>query len=112
MLSGAAMVTRALIISIALTTNFYLVVLIHLAADVASAAMMILSSIMCSIAIIGELFLGFMQGGVGILPGNECVIIGLSKALDTTNIWFRAGLMPFILLLLLFILFPRSIGQS
>ncbi|WP_246067852.1 hypothetical protein [Bartonella saheliensis] len=50
--------------------------------------------------------------GVGILPGNECVIIGLSKALDTTNIWFRAGLMPFILLLLLFILFPRSIGQS
>ncbi len=62
MLSGAAMVTRALIISIALTTNFYLVVLIHLAADVASAAMMILGSIMCGIAIIGELFLGFMQG--------------------------------------------------
>ncbi|WP_281280255.1 YbfB/YjiJ family MFS transporter [Bartonella massiliensis] len=40
--------------------------------------------------IIASLYAGV---GVGLLLGNEYVIMGLSKALDADNIWFGVGLM-------------------
>ncbi|WP_244548677.1 YbfB/YjiJ family MFS transporter [Bartonella elizabethae] len=111
MLSGAAIVTSALIISMALTASFYLVFLIRFIAGVASAAMMVFGSIMVmqhshNGRVVASLYAGV---GVGILLGNEYVIIGLNKALDATNIWLGAGLISVVLLLLLFILFPRRI---
>ncbi len=40
--------------------------------------------------IIASLYAGV---GVGLLLGNEYVIISLNRALDATNIWFGIGLM-------------------
>ncbi len=57
--------------------------------------MMVLGSIMVmqhshNRRIIASLYAGV---GVGILLGNEYVIISLNRALDATNIWFEVGLM-------------------
>ncbi|WP_244427319.1 hypothetical protein [Bartonella rattimassiliensis] len=62
-LFGATIVTSALMISMALTTSFYLVVLIYFAAGIMNALMMVLILLWsCSIIIItGGLLLRFMQ---------------------------------------------------
>ncbi len=57
--------------------------------------MMVLGSIMVmqyshNRRIIASLYAGV---GVGILLGNEYVIISLNRTLDATNIWFEVGLM-------------------
>ncbi|UNE55383.1 YbfB/YjiJ family MFS transporter [Bartonella machadoae] len=114
MLSGAAIGTSALIFSMAFTINFYLVLFIRFAAGIASAAMMIFSSITVmqrshKVWVIASLYAGV---GVGILLGNESVIIGLSQSLNAKNIWFGAGLISVVLLLLLFVLFPRRVEAS
>ncbi|WP_375614769.1 MULTISPECIES: YbfB/YjiJ family MFS transporter [unclassified Bartonella] len=114
MLFGAAIVTSALIFAMALTPNFYLVFFIRFAAGIASAAMMIFGSMTVmqhshKVWVIASLYAGV---GVGILLGNEYVIIGLSKSLNAQSIWFGAGLISVILLLVLFILFPRRVDAS
>ncbi|WP_273788118.1 YbfB/YjiJ family MFS transporter [Bartonella grahamii] len=72
-----------------------MVLLIRFASGVASVAMMVLGSIMVmqhshNRRIIASLYAGV---GVGILLGNEYVIISLNRTLDATNIWFEVGLM-------------------
>ncbi|SSZ40687.1 Uncharacterised protein [Bartonella grahamii] len=57
--------------------------------------MMVLGSIMVmqhshNRRIIASFYAGV---GVGILLGNEYVIISLNRTLDATNIWFEVGLM-------------------
>ncbi|WP_208439252.1 YbfB/YjiJ family MFS transporter [Bartonella tribocorum] len=113
-LFGGAIVTSVLIFAVTLTTNFYLVILIRFAAGIASAAMMIFGSIMVmqhshTLRVIASLYAGV---GVGILLGNEYVLIGLSRSMGAKNIWFGAGLISIILLFLLFILFPRRVDAS
>ncbi|WP_375639277.1 YbfB/YjiJ family MFS transporter [Bartonella sp. MF74HXZ] len=72
-----------------------MVLLIRFVSGVASVAMMVLGSIMVmqhshNRRIIASLYAGV---GVGILLGNEYVIISLNRTLDATNIWFEVGLM-------------------
>ncbi|MCL2898714.1 MFS transporter [Brenneria tiliae] len=114
MLYGAAIATSVLIVAMALTTHFPLVMMIRFAAGVASSAMMIFGSITVmqythNVRVIASLYAGV---GVGILLGNEYVIIGLSRALDATGLWWGASLLSVVLLLLLFILSPHRINES
>lgn len=109
MLYGAAIVTNVLIFAMAFTSHFFLVMLIRFAAGISSAAMMIFSSITImrhtfNIRVIASLYAGV---GIGILLGNEYVVIGLRHGLNASALWYGSSLLSFIFLLLLFVLTPH-----
>ncbi|MCD8455692.1 MFS transporter [Xylella taiwanensis] len=110
MLYGAAIVTNVLIFTMAFTNDFFLVMVIRFAAGVASAAMMIFGSITVmrhtlNVWVLASLYAGV---GIGILLGNEYVVIGLRHGLNASGLWCGASFLSLILLLLLMLLTPRG----
>lgn len=109
MLYGAAIVTNVLIFAMAFTSHFFLVMLIRFTAGISSAAMMIFGSITVmrhtfNVRVIASLYAGV---GIGILLGNEYVVIGLRHGLNASGLWYGASLLSFIFLLLLFVMTPH-----
>ncbi|MDD0946121.1 YbfB/YjiJ family MFS transporter, partial [Xylella fastidiosa] len=93
----------------ACTSHFFLVMLIRFTAGISSAAMMIFGSIAVmrhtfNVRVIASLYAGV---GIGILLGNEYVVIGLRHGLNASALWYGASLLSFIFLLLLFVLTPH-----
>lgn len=72
--------------------------LIRFTAGISSAAMMIFGSIAVmrhtfNVRVIASLYAGV---GIGILLGNEYVVIGLRHGLNASALWYGASLLSFI----------------
>ncbi|WP_350238266.1 MFS transporter [Pectobacterium colocasium] len=112
LLFSAAVATGVLLFAMPLTTHTMLVMLIRFLAGIASAAMMIFGSLTIlhhtqhhsrQARVIASLYAGV---GVGIVLGNEYIIIGRHYALTAELLWWGAALLSALLLLALFILSP------
>ncbi|QHP55516.1 MFS transporter [Pectobacterium carotovorum subsp. carotovorum] len=106
----AAATTGALLFTMALTTDTTLVMIVRFLAGVASAAMMIFGSLTIlhhtrHVRVIASLYAGV---GVGIVLGNEYIIIGRQYALTAEPLWWGAALIAALLLLALLILSPHK----
>ncbi|HBH66138.1 MAG TPA: MFS transporter [Erwinia persicina] len=93
-------------------TQISLALAVRFLAGVASAALMIFGSVTVlhhtnNHRVTASLFSGV---GVGILLGNECVNVGISHHLTSYDLWFGAGLVGLVLLILLVILSPKAIA--
>ncbi|MEQ9871438.1 MFS transporter [Pectobacterium odoriferum] len=106
----AAAVTGILLFAMALTTHTTLVMIIRFIAGIASAAMMIFGSLTIlhhtrHVRVIASLYAGV---GVGIVLGNEYIIIGRQYALTAEPLWWGAALIAALLLIALLILAPHK----
>ncbi|MCA6939676.1 MFS transporter [Pectobacterium polaris] len=110
LLFAAAAATGVLLFAMALTTNTALVMIVRFLAGIASAAMMIFGSLTIlhhtrHSRVIASLYAGV---GVGIVLGNEYIIIGRHYALTVEPLWWGAALIAVLLLLALLILSPHK----
>ncbi|MEQ9915806.1 MFS transporter [Pectobacterium aroidearum] len=108
LLFSAAAATGVLLFAMALTTSTTLVMVIRFLAGIASAAMMIFGSLTIlhhtrQARVIASLYAGV---GVGIVLGNEYIIIGRHYALTAELLWWGAALLSTLLLFALLILSP------
>ncbi|MDX6916311.1 MFS transporter [Pectobacterium carotovorum] len=112
LLFSAAAATAVLLFAMALTTSTTLAMLIRFLAGIASAAMMIFGSLTIlhhtqhhsrQTHVIASLYAGV---GVGIVLGNEYIIIGRHYALTAELLWWGAALLSALLLFALLILSP------
>ncbi|MEQ9864408.1 MFS transporter [Pectobacterium aroidearum] len=108
LLLSAAAATGVLLLAMAMTTSTTLVMVIRFLAGIASAAMMIFGSLAVlhhtrQARVIASLYAGV---GVGIVLGNEYIIIGRHYALTAELLWWGAALLSALLLLALLILSP------
>ncbi|BES83665.1 MFS transporter [Pectobacterium araliae] len=106
----AAAATGVLLFAMALTTHTTLVMIIRFIAGIASAAVMIFGSLTIlhhtrHVRVIASLYAGV---GVGIVLGNEYIIIGQHYALTAELLWWGAALIAVLLLLVLLILSPHK----
>lgn len=109
LLFAAAAATGILLFAMALTTNTALVMIVRFLAGIASAAMMIFGSLTIlhhtkHSRVIASLYSGV---GVGIVLGNEYIIIGRHYTLTAEPLWWGAALIAVLLLLALLILSPH-----
>ncbi|UFK40250.1 MFS transporter [Pectobacterium parvum] len=109
LLFAAAAATGILLFAMALTTNTALVMIVRFLAGIASAAMMIFGSLTIlhhtkHSRVIASLYAGV---GVGIVLGNEYIIIGRHYTLTAEPLWWGAALIAVLLLLALLILSPH-----
>ncbi|AYH49032.1 MFS transporter [Dickeya fangzhongdai] len=114
MLFIGAAATGVLIFAMAPDLPVMLAVVIRFLAGIASAAAMIFGSMLVlqhthDSRVIASLYAGV---GVGILLGNEYVIIGLKQGLTASGLWWGAGLLSVALLLLLWLLYPRQADSA
>ncbi|KFX20454.1 MFS transporter [Pectobacterium betavasculorum] len=114
LLFAAAAATSVLLFAMTLTTSTMLVMLIRFIAGIASAALMIFGSLIVlhhtrHSGIIASLYAGV---GVGIVLGNEYIIIGQYYALSAEQLWWGAALVSALLLLTLLILSPHKTTVS
>ncbi len=108
LLFSAAAATVVLLLAMAMTTSTTLVMVIRFLAGIASAAMMIFGSLAIlhhtrQARVIASLYAGV---GVGIVLGNEYIIIGRHYALTAELLWWGTALLSASLLLVLLILSP------
>ncbi|MEQ9890272.1 MFS transporter [Pectobacterium aroidearum] len=108
LLFSAAAATGVLLLAMAMTTSTTLVMVIRFLAGIASAAMMIFGSLTIlhhtrQARVIASLYAGV---GVGIVLGNEYIIIGRHYALTAELLWWGAALLSTLLLFALLILSP------
>ncbi|KHN90562.1 hypothetical protein BSK71_00075 [Pectobacterium actinidiae] len=106
----AAAATSILLIAMALTTHTTLVMIVRFIAGIASAAMMIFGSLTIlhhtkHPRVIASLYAGV---GVGIVLGNEYIIIGRHYALTAELLWWGSALIAALLLLALLTLSPHK----
>ncbi|WP_323658426.1 MFS transporter [Pectobacterium versatile] len=106
----AAAATGVLLFAMALTSHTTLVMIIRFIAGIASAAMMIFGSLTIlhhtkHVHVIASLYAGV---GVGIVLGNEYIIIGGHYALTAEPLWWGAALIAALLLIALLILSPHK----
>ncbi|QWT41611.1 MFS transporter [Dickeya dadantii] len=114
MLFISAAATGVLIFAMAFDLPVMLAVAIRFLAGIASAAAMIFGSMLVlqhthDSRVIASLYAGV---GVGILLGNEYVIIGLQQGLTASGLWWGAGLLSVALWLLLWLLYPRQTDNT
>ncbi|MBN3265121.1 MFS transporter [Pectobacterium brasiliense] len=110
LLFAAAAATGVLLFAMALTTSTTLVMLVRFLAGIASAAMMIFGSLTIlhhtrNPLVIASLYAGV---GVGIVLGNEYIIIGRHYALTAEPLWWGAALIAVLLMFALLILSPHQ----
>ncbi|MBE5214476.1 MFS transporter [Pectobacterium sp. A535-S3-A17] len=110
LLFAAAAATGILLFAMALTTDTTLVMLVRFLAGIASAAMMIFGSLTIlhhtkHARVIASLYAGV---GVGIVLGNEYIIIGRHYALNAEPLWWGAALIAVLLMFALLILSPHQ----
>ncbi|RJL52391.1 MFS transporter [Pectobacterium carotovorum] len=110
LLFTAAAATGALLFAMALTTSTTLIMLVRFLAGIASAAMMIFGSLTIlhhtkHARVIASLYAGV---GVGIVLGNEYIIIGRHYALTAEPLWWGAALIAALLMFALLILSPHQ----
>ncbi|MEQ9877262.1 MFS transporter [Pectobacterium aroidearum] len=108
LLFSAAAATGVLLLAMAMTTSTTLAMVIRFLAGIASAAMMIFGSLTIlhhtrQARVIASLYAGV---GVGIVLGNEYIIIGRHYALTAELLWWGAALLSTLLLFALLILSP------
>ncbi|MEH2920371.1 MFS transporter [Samsonia erythrinae] len=113
----AAAASGVLLCSMAWTTSPLWVTFIRFIAGIASAAMMIFGSLIVlqhtqhhakRIHIIAALYSGV---GLGIVLGNEYIIIGRHYALTAERLWYGAALLSALLLFALYALSPHNPGS-
>ncbi|KMK84279.1 MFS transporter [Pectobacterium brasiliense] len=110
LLFAAAAATGVLLFAMALTTDTTLVMIVRLLAGIASAAMMIFGSLTIlhhtrNPLVIASLYAGV---GVGIVLGNEYIVIGRHYALTAEPLWWGAALIAVLLMFALLILSPHQ----
>ncbi|MGQ7742844.1 MFS transporter [Pectobacterium brasiliense] len=110
LLFAAAAATGVLLFAMALTTDTTLVMIVRFLAGIASAAMMIFGSLTIlhhtrNPRVIASLYAGV---GVGIVLGNEYIIIGRHYALTAEPLWWGAALIAVLLMFALLILSPHQ----
>ncbi|MCA5919980.1 MFS transporter [Pectobacterium brasiliense] len=110
LLFAAAAATGVLLFAMALTTDTTLVMIVRFLAGIASAAMMIFGSLTIlhhtrNPLVIASLYAGV---GVGIVLGNEYIVIGRHYALTAEPLWWGAALIAVLLMFALLILSPHQ----
>ncbi|HFZ8994954.1 TPA: MFS transporter [Citrobacter freundii] len=107
---AVALLTGLLIFAMATVTQPDIVLLIRFMAGVASAGMMIFGTMLIlqhthHPFVIASLFAGV---GAGIFIGNEYVIAGVSRELNSQTLWIGASLISAVLFVLLLVFLPKN----